>query len=151
MNEQVLVVIKPDGMQKRIVGTVINHFMASDLTLIGLKIVQVSRLLAEKHYGHLRKQFFFKEIVTYLMGGYHSKNPVVAMLFCGPDAIKKCRAIAGDTNPEAAHPRSVRGSLGRITTKGVFENLVHVSSDKKEAEREIKLWFNKNELLKCSP
>ncbi len=146
--ESVLVLIKPDGMQKGIAGDVIGLFLAGDLKLTGLKVVQVSPRLAQAHYGHLRGQFFFKEIVTYLMGDLHAKNPVVAMVFTGPQAVSKCRKIAGATNPEEADPRSVRGKFGRVTTKGVFENLVHVSSDVKEARREIALWFKKNEILK---
>ena len=141
-----LVLIKPDGMHKRIAGDVLDRFLAGGLDLAGLKLVQVSRSLAEKHYGHLRGQFFFEEIVTYLTGDLHGGNPVVAMAFAAKGAVKKCRRIAGATNPEQAQPHSVRGCFGRITTKGVFENLVHVSSDRKEARREIKLWFKKSEL-----
>jgi nucleoside-diphosphate kinase len=143
----VLVLIKPDGMQKAIAGEVISLFLASDLKLTGMKLIQVSSKLAKSHYGHLRKQFFFKEIVSYLMGDLHGKNPVVAMVFSGVDAVTKARRIAGATNPEEANPRSVRGKFGRVTTKGVYENLVHVSSDVKEARREIALWFKKEEVL----
>jgi nucleoside-diphosphate kinase len=146
--QSVLVLIKPDGMQKGIAGEVVSLFLASDLKLTGMKLVQVPSRLAQAHYGHLREQFFFKEIVSYLMGDLHGRNPVVAMVFTGVDAVAKCRRIAGATNPEEANPKSVRGKFGRVTTKGVFENLVHVSSDIKEARREISLWFRKNELLK---
>ena len=69
------------------------------------------------------------------------------MIFYGKDAVKKCRAIAGATNPEKAAPQSVRGSYGRITTKGIYENVVHVSSDLQEAQREIKLWFNPDDII----
>jgi nucleoside-diphosphate kinase len=135
-------------MQKAIAGEVISLFLAGDLKLTGMKLVQVSPRLARAHYGHLRDKFFFKEIVDYLMGDLHGKNPVVAMVISGADAVAKCRKIAGATNPEEADPRSVRGKFGRITTRGVFENLVHVSSDVKEARREIALWFKKNEIVK---
>jgi len=145
--ESALVLIKPDGMQKAIAGEVISLFLASDLKLTGMKLVQVSPSLARAHYGHLRDQFFFKEIVSYLMGDLHGGSPVVAMVYTGPGAVAKCRRIAGATNPEEADPRSVRGKFGRVTTKGVFENLVHVSSDTKEARREIALWFKKSEVL----
>ena len=148
MKESVLVLIKPDGVQKAIVGEVMSKFMDGELSLRALKMVKVSKKLAEAHYGHVKSKFFFKEIVSYLTGDLHGQSPVIAMVFAGKDAIKKCRSIAGATNPEEASPRSVRGKFGRITTKGVYENLVHVSSDEKEAEREIKLWFKKNELLK---
>jgi nucleoside-diphosphate kinase len=135
-------------MQKAIAGEVISRFLAGDLELTGLKLVQVSSKLAQSHYGHLKDKFFFKEIVSYLTGDLHGKNPVVAMVFTGPDAVAKCRGIAGATNPEEADPKSVRGKFGRVTTKGVFENLVHVSSDVREARREIALWFKKNELIR---
>jgi len=147
-DQSVLVLIKPDGMQKAIAGDVIILFLASDLKLIGMKLVQVSTKLAQAHYGHLRDKPFFKEIVAYMRGDLHGKSPVVAMVFRGNDAVAVCRKIAGATNPEEADPKSVRGKFGRVTTKGVFENLVHVSSDDKEAHREIALWFKKNELLK---
>jgi len=146
--QSVLVLIKPDGMQKAIAGEVISIFLAGDLRLTGMKLVQVSSKLARAHYGHLREQFFFKEIVRYLMGELHGGSPVVAMVFTGQGAVAKCRKLAGATNPEEANPKSVRGKFGRVTTKGVFENLVHVSSDTKEAQREITLWFKKSELLK---
>ncbi len=145
--ESVLVLIKPDGMQKAIAGEVISQFLNSDLKLTGMKLVQVSLKLAQSHYGHLRGKFFFKEIVSYLMGDLHGKNPVVAMVFTGTDAVAKARRMAGATNPEEADPRSVRGKFGRVTTKGVFENLVHVSSDITEARREIALWFKKEETI----
>ena len=77
--------------------------------------------------------------------GYKNKR-LLAIIYYGDDAIKKCRKIVGATNPEEAHPFSIRGSYGRITTKGIYENVVHVSSDKKEAEREIKLWFEPEEM-----
>jgi len=145
--DSVLILIKPDGVQKNIVGEVITLFLASNLRLAGIKLVQTTRQLAQAHYGHLAQEKFFKEIVAYLMGELHGGSPVVAMVLVGEDAVKKCRSIAGATNPEQAAPHSVRGKFGRITTKGVFENLVHVSSDNKEAQREIALWFKKNEVL----
>jgi nucleoside-diphosphate kinase len=145
--QSALVLIKPDGMQKCIAGEVISQFSGSDLKLTGMKLVQVSPMLAKAHYGHLREKIFFKEIVNYLMGDLHDKNPVMAMVYTGIDAVAKCRRIAGATNPEEADPKSVRGKFGRVTTKGVFENVVHVSSDIKEARREINLWFKKSELI----
>jgi nucleoside-diphosphate kinase len=145
---EALILIKPDGMQKAIAGEVISLFLASDLKLSGMKLVQVSTALAQAHYGHLKGKFFFKEIVNYLTGDLHGKSPVIAMVLTGKGAVAKCRKIAGATNPEEADPKSVRGKFGRVTTKGVFENLVHVSSDDKEARREIALWFKNSELLK---
>ena len=90
--QSALVLIKPDGMQKGIAGEVISLFLAGDLKLSGVKLVQVSSRLAEAHYGHLREKSFFKEIVSYLRGDLHGKNPVVAMVCTGEDAVAKCRA-----------------------------------------------------------
>ena len=145
--EQVLVLIKPEGMQKGIVGDVLNQFINSELMLVGLKLSKPSVQLAKKHYGLLKDKFFYAQIVEFLTGKFNAGHPVVAMVFQGKGAIKKCRQIAGATNPEEAHPQSVRGKYGRITTKGLFENIVHVSSSSTEARREIALWFKKSELL----
>lgn len=147
MKGAALVLIKPDGMRKGIVGQVLSQFLDGDLELKGLKVVKVSRRLAREHYKLLGDKFFFKEIVAYLSGELHQGAPVVAMVLAGRNAVKQSRRIAGATNPEEADPRSVRGKFGRITTKGVFENLIHVSSSPREAAREIKLWFKKSELL----
>jgi nucleoside-diphosphate kinase len=144
--EQVLVLIKPEGMQKGIAGDVLNYFINSKLKLVGLKLIKPSENLAKKHYELLKDKFFFKQIVQYLTGYFHQGAPIVAMVLEGKDAIKRCRAIAGATNPEEADPRSLRGRYGRITTKGLFENIVHVSSEPSEAKREIALWFKKSEL-----
>jgi nucleoside-diphosphate kinase len=80
------------------------------------------------------------------MGEYHTKR-VLALVYEGVNAIEKIRRIAGSTNPEEAAPTTIRGKYGRITTKGVFENVIHASSNEEEAEREIKLWFRPNELV----
>ena len=145
--EQVLVLIKPEGMQKGIIGDVISQFAGSELKMVGLKVVKPSLRLAQKHYTLLKDKFFYQQIVDYLTGKYNQGHPVVAIVFQGRGAIGKCRHIAGATNPEEAHPHSVRGKYGRITTKGLFENVVHVSSSSAESRREIALWFKRRELI----
>ncbi len=147
MKEPALVLIKPDGIIKGLVGNVFLKFAQADLEIVAVRIAVASRELAEKHYKHLRGKLFFEEIVDYLAGDYHQSNRLIAAIYYGPRAIKKCRQIAGATNPEEADPQTIRGSFGRITTKGVFENVVHVSSGNEEAEREIKLWFDPDEIL----
>ena len=82
-----------------------------------------------------------------MQGELHDRKKVMALVYWGEDAIKKCRDLAGATNPEEADPTSIRGSYGRITTSGVYENAIHVSSNPSEAEREIKLWFSPDELI----
>jgi nucleoside-diphosphate kinase len=146
--EQVLILIKPDGMQKAIVGNILGQFNNDQLRLVGLKLVKPSVSLAQKHYIKLKGQFFYNQIVDYLTGKFHDGAPIVAMVVEGKGVVKICRKIAGATNPEEASPRSVRGKYGRITTKGLFENVIHVSSSFEDARREIALWFKKSELLK---
>ena len=146
--EQALVLIKPEGLHKAIVGDVLRPFINSDLKLAGLKLVKPTKSLARKHYIQLKDKSFYNQIVDYLTGKFHEGSPVVAMVFQGPSAVKKCRDIAGATNPEEASPKSVRGKFGRITTQGLFENIVHVSSDGPQASREVSLWFKTRELLK---
>ncbi len=147
MKENILVLIKPDGMTKDIMGYVLIRLAEAKLQIIASHIVKVSRKLAKEHYKHLKGKPFFEEVIQYSLGIFHERKYVMALVLWGEDAIKKCRDLAGATNPEEADPMSIRGSCGRITTKGVFENVLHVSSDLKEAEREIKLWFEPQEII----
>lgn len=146
MKEPALVIIKPDGISKRLIGNVFTKFAQADLSIVGLRTVKTSRTLAEEHYRHLKGKPFFKQIVAYLAGEYHKVDTLLAIVYYGEDAIKLCRRIAGATSPEEAGPDTIRGSYGRITTDGLFENVVHVSSDSGEAEREIKLWFDPEDI-----
>ncbi len=143
--EQSLVLIKPDGLVKSLTGNIITKLSETELKIVGAKIVQVTRELAEEHYQQLREEKFFDELIQYIMGDYHTKR-VLAMVYHGENAINKIRRIVGETNPEKADPISIRGKYGRITTSGVFENVVHASVNVEEAEREIKLWFRPDEL-----
>ncbi len=147
MKENILVIVKPDGMLKGHAGHVLTRFEETDLKLIGARVVKVTRELAEAHYFQLKDKPFFDELIHFLMGDLHNhQDLVLAMAFMGEDAVQKGRAIAGATNPELADPHSIRGSMGRVTTKGVFENVIHVSSDPVEGAREIKLWFTPEEI-----
>jgi nucleoside-diphosphate kinase len=147
MKENILVIVKPDGMIKGHAGHVLTRFEETDLNLVGARVVKVTPELAGAHYHHLRDKPFFDELIHFLMGDLHNhQDKVLAMVFTGDDAVNKGRAIAGATNPELADPHSIRGSMGRVTTKGVFENVIHVSSDPAEGAREIKLWFTPEEI-----
>lgn len=145
-DEQVLIIIKPDGMVKLLAGVVLGRFLELGLSLVAIKTVRVSERLASRHYAPLREKPFYKQIVEYLCGRYHNGSEVIAFVLAGKDAIKKCRRLAGDTHPEKADPRSIRGAYGRITREGLYENVVHVSSSRPEARREINLWFSQKEL-----
>ena len=146
MAESTLVIIKPDGLQKSLTGNVLTRLSETKLVIVGAKIKSVSRGLAEDHYRHLKDKPFFEEIVNYLMGYYHT-NRVMAMVYYGEDAIQKVRKICGATNPEEAEPGTIRGSFGRITTTGIYENVIHASGNTPDAEREIKLWFDPDEIV----
>ncbi len=146
MQEPTLVVIKPDGLQKSLTGNILTRLSETKLIIIGAKIKQVSRELAEDHYRHLKDKPFFEEIVKYLMGEYHTKR-CMALVYYGEDAISKVREVCGATNPEEAAPGTIRGSYGRITTKGIYENAIHASADTADVTREIKLWFEPDEIV----
>lgn len=146
MLEQTLILIKPDGLKKSLTGNVLTRLSETKLDIVAAKIVQVSRDLATTHYAHMKDKSFFEEIIKYIMGEYH-KRKVMAMVYYGEDAINKVRRICGATNPEEADPVSIRGAYGRITTKGVYENVIHASTNREEAEREIKLWFEPDEII----
>ncbi len=145
--EQTLIIIKPDGLVKSLTGNILSRLSEAKLIIVGARAVKVTRELAEEHYGHLKTKPFFDELVRYFMGEQHDINRVVAFVYQGDDAIKKIRDIVGDTNPELANPVSIRGAYGRITTAGVFENVVHASSSIEDAEKEIKLWFEPQDLV----
>ncbi|OGX22832.1 MAG: hypothetical protein A3K54_01570 [Omnitrophica WOR_2 bacterium RBG_13_44_8] len=117
------------------------------LEIVAAKIARASKELAEEHYRHMKEKPFFAELIKYLQGELHDRRKVMALIYWGEDAIVKCRQLAGATNPEEADPTSIRGSYGRITTSGVYENVIHVSANEADAEREIKLWFQPEEII----
>jgi len=98
----------------------------------------------------LKDKPFFGELVDYIQGKIYGEpwDRVLALVYQGEDAIVRMRKLAGATNPEEADPVSIRGAYGRITTKGIYENVVHCSSDTDEAKREIQLWFKPEEIVK---
>jgi nucleoside-diphosphate kinase len=147
MEQAVLILIKPDGLKKSLTGNILTRLSETKLEIVAAKMVRVSKQLAEEHYKQLKDKPFFGDIIKYLQGELHDRRKVMALVYWGNDAITKCRALAGATNPEEAESTSIRGSYGRITTSGVYENVVHVSSNESEAEREIKLWFTPADII----
>lgn len=147
MPEQVLVLIKPDGLSKSLTGNILTRLSETKLEIVAARMVRVSRALAVEHYKYLREKPFFEEVIKYIVGEYHDRKKVMAMVYWGEDAIQKCRQLAGTTNPEEAEATTIRGSYGRITTRGVYENVIHVSANAEDAEREIKLWFGPDEII----
>jgi len=146
MSEQTLVLIKPDGLKKSLTGNILTRLSETKLDIVAAKITRVSKELAEQHYYQMKDKPFYPELIKYIMGAFHKKK-VMAMVYWGDDAIEKVRTLAGATNPEEADPVSIRGSYGRITTKGVYENAIHTSKNSADAEREIRLWFEPDEII----
>jgi nucleoside-diphosphate kinase len=147
--ENTLVIVKPDGLKKSLTGNILTKLAEARFMIIGAKVLRVSRPLAEQHYQHLKDKPFFNDLIDYIQGKPYGPDfeRVMALVYKGPNAIKRIREIAGATNPEEADSVSIRGAFGRITTKGVFENVIHASSDAKDSEREIKLWFKPDEVV----
>lgn len=148
--EKTLILIKPDGLKRRLTGLVIDRIEQGGFELIGAKVVSVSEDLAKKHYEALKDKPFFPSLIKYIMGEYHNipNRKVLALVYKGENAISEIRKIVGATNPEQAEPWTIRGSFGRISSvNGQIENVVHASGNKEDAEREIALWFKKEELV----
>ena len=147
MDEATLILIKPDGLKKSLTGNILTRLSETKLEIVASKIIRVSQELAEIHYAHLKNKPFFPDLVKYIQGELHDRRKVMALCYWGEGAIFKCRQLAGATNPEEADSTSIRGAYGRITTSGLYENVIHVSANKADAEREIKLWFNPDEII----
>jgi len=155
--EQCLIIIKPDGLIKSLTGNIISVMSETKLKIVGARILKVSRNLAEKHYSELKENQIkkhgerkgteiFENTVNYIMGKYHTDR-VMVLVYHGENAIATIREIVGATNPEEAHPISIRGKYGRINSKTrVFENVIHASDSKENAEKEIKLWFTPDQI-----
>jgi nucleoside-diphosphate kinase len=147
MNQPTLVLIKPDGLKKSLTGNILTRLSETKLEIVAARMVKVNREVAVEHYKHMQDKPFFEELIKYIQGELHDRRKVMAIVYWGPKAINKVRELAGATNPEEAESTSIRGSFGRITTKGLYENVLHASTNESEAEREIKLWFQPDEII----
>ena len=147
MNQATLVLIKPDGLKKSLTGNILTRLSETRLEIMAAKIVRPERELAVAHYYHMKDKPFFEELIRYIQGDLHERRKVMALVYYGPEAIEKVRQLCGATNPEEAEPTTIRGAYGRITTNGLYENVIHASTNESEAEREIKLWFQPDEII----
>jgi len=140
--ERTFLAIKPDGVQRGLVGTIISRFETKGFKLIGLKLLNVSRELAEKHYDVHKERPFFPGLVDFITSG-----PVVAMVWEGDGVVASARKIIGATNPLNAEPGTIRGDFGI----SVGRNLIHGSDAIETGQREISLWFTQEELANWEP
>ena len=136
--ERTLVLVKPDGVQRGLVGEIISRFEAKGLKIVGMKLLGVSRELAENHYAVHFGKSFYAGLIDYITSG-----PVAAMVLEGPRAIEAVRKVVGATKSFEADPGSIRGALALT----VARNLVHASDGPETAQSEVALWFEPDELL----
>ncbi|HWH32351.1 MAG TPA: nucleoside-diphosphate kinase [Egibacteraceae bacterium] len=130
--ERTLILVKPDGVKRRLVGEVVSRIERKGLTISRMELKTISRETAEQHYGEHRERPFFGELVDFITSG-----PLVAMVVEGPDAVKSMRNIMGATNPVEATPGSIRGDFATV----IGENIVHGSDSPENGEREIAIFF----------
>ncbi len=140
--ERTFLAVKPDGVQRGLVGNIISRFEAKGYQLVGLKMLKVSRELAENHYGEHKEKPFFPGLVEFITSG-----PVVAMVWEGKGAIATARKIIGATNPLNADNGTIRGEFG----VDVGRNIIHGSDAPETAQKEIALWFSPEELSSWQP
>lgn len=136
--ERTLVLVKPDGVQRALVGEILGRFERRGLHLIGLKLVNVGRAQAESHYAEHRERPFFNAVIDFI-----SSSPVVAMAWEGPNAISLVRVMMGPTNPAGAAPGTIRGDFGI----DIGQNVIHGSDSPARASEEIALFFAAAELV----
>lgn len=136
--QKTFIMVKPDGVQRNVIGEIVRRFEQKGFKLAGAKLMQVSNELAENHYGEHKERPFFGELVDFITSG-----PVFAMVWEGEDVITTARTMIGATNPAEATPGSIRGDFG-VT---VGKNIIHGSDSPESAEREINLFFDESELV----
>jgi nucleoside-diphosphate kinase len=140
--ERTFLAIKPDGVQRGLVGEIIRRFETKGFTLVGLKFLKVSKELAQQHYGVHRQRPFFGSLVEFI-----TSSPVVAMVWEGDGVVASARKIIGATNPLTSEPGTIRGDFGI----NIGRNLIHGSDAPETAKQEIALWFKDEELVNWQP
>ncbi|SFH00118.1 nucleoside diphosphate kinase [Desulfotomaculum arcticum] len=136
--ERTYVMVKPDGVQRNLVGEIISRFEKKGLKIAALKMLQITRELAERHYGEHKGKPFFEPLVEYITSG-----PVVAMVLEGKDAVSTARDMMGATNPLKAAPGTIRGTFGM----DIGRNVIHGSDAVESAGREINIFFAPEEII----
>ncbi|WP_028783035.1 nucleoside-diphosphate kinase [Thalassobacillus devorans] len=136
--EKTFLMVKPDGVQRNLVGEIVSRFEDKGFKLAGAKLMNIPTELAEKHYGEHKDKPFFGELVDFITSG-----PVFAMVWEGESVIATARQMMGKTNPQEALPGTIRGDFG-VT---VGKNVIHGSDSPESAEREIGLFFQEEQVL----
>jgi nucleoside-diphosphate kinase len=140
--QRTLILLKPDAVQRRLIGTIIQRFEHKGLRLVAMKLVQADRALAEKHYAVHASRPFFESLLSFLTSG-----PTVALVWEGREAVSVARTLMGSTDGTQAPPATIRGDFAL----SVQNNLVHGSDSPENAASEIALWFTPAELVNYTP
>lgn len=130
--------VKPDGVQRHLIGDIVSRFERKGLQLVGAKLMTIPVELAEQHYGEHKGKPFYDDLVEFITSG-----PVFAMVWEGENVVELTRKMMGKTNPKDAEPGTIRGDYCMYVSK----NIIHGSDSKESADREISLFFNENELV----
>ena len=138
MTERTLILIKPDGVQRLLVGRILARYEERGLKIVGLRLLRADREIAERHYAVHRGKPFYEGLVEFITSG-----PLVALALEGPNAIGVARAINGATRPHEALPGTIRGDYALETA----QNIVHASDAEETAQNELGLWFRPEELV----
>ncbi len=141
MMEKTFLMVKPDGVQRNLIGEIVSRFEKKGFQLVGAKLMQIPTELAEQHYGEHKERPFFGELVDFITSG-----PVFAMVWEGENVISTARLMMGATNPKESAPGTIRGDFA-VT---VGKNIIHGSDAPESAEREIGLFFKQEELVSYS-
>ena len=136
--EKTLILVKPDGVRRQLIGEVISRVEAKGYLITSLRMMQADRALLERHYEEHKGKPFFEPLVEFMMSG-----PIVAMVAEGNRVIEGFRSLAGATDPTVAAPGTIRGDLARDQGTKVVQNIVHGSDSPESAAREIEIFFGK--------
>lgn len=139
--EKTFLMVKPDGVQRELIGEITSRFEKKGFQLVGAKLMNISKELAEQHYGEHKERPFFGELVDFITSG-----PVFAMVWQGENVIANARQMMGATNPKDSAPGTIRGDFALTVGK----NIIHGSDSPESAEREIGLFFNAEEIVEYS-
>ncbi len=139
--EKTYLMIKPDGVQRGLVGEIVSRFEKKGLKLVAAKLMTIPKVVAENHYGEHKGKPFFPSLISYITSG-----PVFAMVWEGENAVQVCRNMMGKTNPQDSAPGTIRGDYCMVT--GL--NIIHGSDSPASAEREIGIFFKPEELVSYS-
>ena len=136
--ERTLVIIKPDGIQRGVVGEMISRFEKKSLKIVGMKMIQMDKKLAKEHYAHLADKPFYPDLEKFV-----TEHPILLFVAEGKEAVEVVRLIVGPTNATKAPGGTIRGDFSNSTSR----NVIHASDSKETAEKEIKRFFKDDELF----